>query len=1232
MKKINHISSLLSISVVLFLYFKAYSSFEIVSFNRHGIAFNSETKVPKKDRMDLAWEQEFELTKDPKLNIVPRERLLAAWQYQQQLLVQTGLGKAAIPGVTWVERGPKNCGGRTRTLLVDLNDPTKKTVWAGSVAGGLWKTTDVTAANPNWTTINDFFQNLAITHIDQAPRNAQVMYFCTGEGNNNLDAVRGLGIWKSSNGGSTWTQLSSTNNSTYYYCQKVVSLGIGDTVLALTKSGLYRSANGGTSFTKVLGSGIASAGNIAYDLEVMKNGTIYVTMSSGSSGGGTIHKSYNSGITWTNPLTLPGYFSKDEMEIAVSGNDTNTIYALVENASKIQGILKSSNAGVSFDTVASHPIDADGGVSQAANRKDFSRNQAWYDLSLAVDPNNPNVVVVGGIDLFKTTNGGGSWSQLSHWYGGFGFQEVHADQHYAYFEPGSSSVCYFGNDGGIYRSSNFTATVPTIESKETNYNTTQFYACDIHPIAGANMYLAGAQDNGSHSFNAAGINNTNEVTGGDGAFCHIDQNQPNYWFSSYVYTSYYRSTNNGSSFSNVLNTSVDVGSFISPSDYDDINNKMYLCGNNSYFVRWDNPQTGNSLTYDTVPLFNGGKITHVKVSPNINNRVYFGLNNGRIVRVDNAHIAATIDTCINIGKGMPTGSVSCIEVETGNDNHILVTYSNYGTNSVWETKNGGLTWASVEGNLPDMPVRWALFNPHKNWQVLLATELGVWSSDSLRAGTTNWQPSNSGFSNVRTDMLKMRGSDKQVVAATHGRGLFTSNIFSPPTADFVADRRVAYQSSILNFTSTSSTGAITYSWNFGDGTFSTAQNPTKQYLLPGFYTVSLTINGGISSKSQTNYIQILPYRAIPYLVASGGNFESNVNDFGPETINGIGFVRGNSSTTGKSGVASGSNAWVTGLTGNYVDNNEARLYTPNFNFGTPGTYTLKFKVKNKFEINYDGYIVEYSLNLGTTWVKLGNSVQTNWYDFANAASSTAFPINMPYFSATNSAYANKQFDVSFLAGNSKVCFRWVFKSDEGVTDVGMALDDFEILGPANAALPVSLSKFAGKRLTDKIVALHWQTSSEENNKGFSIEKSSNGFDFYEIDFVKGAGQSNAILNYAFKDHEAGQDHLYYRLNQIDFNGDSHYSNIVYIDQNQLNEKIFSIQYLLNNEGILIEGSSKNMALKIWNQGGQLIQSLKLVEEMNSIELNHLPKGIYLLEMTDAAGNRQVEKLIWLGEK
>jgi hypothetical protein len=105
--------------------------------------------------------------------------------------------------------------------LVDKNDPTRKTVWAGAVAGGLWKTTDITQTAPNWTPFNDFFQNLAITHIDQAPNNGQIMYFCTGEGNNNLDAVRGLGVRKSSNGGNTWNQLSSTNNADFHFCQKI---------------------------------------------------------------------------------------------------------------------------------------------------------------------------------------------------------------------------------------------------------------------------------------------------------------------------------------------------------------------------------------------------------------------------------------------------------------------------------------------------------------------------------------------------------------------------------------------------------------------------------------------------------------------------------------------------------------------------------------------------------------------------------------------------------------------------------------------------------------------------------------------------------------------------------------------------------------------------------------------------------------------------------------------------
>jgi PKD repeat protein len=1198
-------------------------------FNSSEFIEESDNKIPIKDRMDLAWEQEFDLTKDPVTNTVPRERLLAAWQYQQILLKPKSLGKAAIPGVTWTERGPNNCGGRTRSVLVDMNDATKKTVWAGGAAGGLWKTTDITLSSPTWTPINDFAQNLAITHIDQAPNNGQVMYFCTGEGNGNLDAVRGLGVWKSTNGGTTWNQLAATNNSSYFYCQKVVSINNGDTMLVLTKTGLYRSINGGTSFTKVLGTGTSgSLGDIAYDLEIMNNGTMYVTMSNGSSTGGTIHKSFNKGATWTSPLTIPSYVNRDEMEIAVASNDTNVIYALVESASRIGAIIKSTNAGLTFDTVASHPIDADGGVSAAPNIKDFSRGQAWYDLSLAVDPNNSAVCVVGGIDLFKTTNGGGSWTQLSHWYGGFGFQEVHADQHYVYFEPGNSNVCYFSNDGSVYRSTNFTATNPSISSKESSYNTTQFYACDIHPNAGSNQYVAGSQDNGSHSFSTPGINSSIEVTGGDGAFCHIDQDQPNFWFTSYVFTSYYRSNNTGASFSNVLNTSVNVGSFISPTDYDDVANKMYLCGNNGTYVRWDNPQTGNTLVYDTVPLFNNGRITHVKVSPNTANVVFFGLNNGRIVRVSNAHITASIDSFINNGKGMPTGSVSCIEVETGNDNHIVATYSNYGVSSVWETKNGGFTWTAIEGNLPDMPVRWALFNPNKNWQLMIATELGVWTTDTITAATTNWAPSNTGFANVRTDMLKVRAFDKQVVAATHGRGLFTTNAFAPPFADFVVNKKLSYVSAFVNFTSTSN-GASSYLWDFGDGTSSTLQNPTKQYLLPGFYSVTLSINGGLNTKTYNSLIQILPYRPTPYFTSSGGDFETNSGDFGAELVNGVGFVRGNSTTAGKNGTASGSNAWVTGLTGNYSSNNEAYFYSPSFNCTVTGTYVIRFQVKNKFELNYDGYIVEYSLNLGNTWTKLGLAVQTNWYDFSNSSVSTSFPLNEPYFNATMTAYTLKQFTFSSLAGNSKVAFRIVFKSDQNTNDVGMAIDNFEITGPNNAALPVNLLQFWGNRISQNEVNLFWNTATEKNNKGFNIERSTDGFNFSQIGFEAGKINSNELTKYNFNDQSATQDYLYYRLKQVDIDGAFSYSPIIRIDTEMNDSKVFSFSYGLNQNEIVVQGSSGLGKLKIINQNGQIVKQFNLVNQIEYLDLTELAKGIYLLEFTNDSGETQMEKLLWL---
>ena len=169
-----------------------------------------------KDRIDLAVLQEIKRTKDPNTNSVPVQRLVQAKAFKEQKLASLNNNRitTAVPAINWVERGPSNVGGRSRVIWYDLNDAGNgyKKVWGGSVGGGLWYTNDITVASPIWNKINDFFDNIAVTSFVQNPASPNTMYFGTGEGWFNLDAIEGLGIWKSTDGGANWSQLSSTLN------------------------------------------------------------------------------------------------------------------------------------------------------------------------------------------------------------------------------------------------------------------------------------------------------------------------------------------------------------------------------------------------------------------------------------------------------------------------------------------------------------------------------------------------------------------------------------------------------------------------------------------------------------------------------------------------------------------------------------------------------------------------------------------------------------------------------------------------------------------------------------------------------------------------------------------------------------------------------------------------------------------------------------------------------------
>ena len=818
-------------------------------------------RIPRQDRPDLAMEQDYLMTMDPALGRVPRERLMRANKQVERLFQ----GRAPISGISWQERGPNNVGGRTRALMFDPNDVNHKKVWAGGVSGGLWFTTDITATPVTWTHVDDFWDNITVSSIAYNPANTQEFYVGTGEGWFNVDAQQGGGIWKSSDGGSSWSGLASTepgatypSSSDFVYVNKIVIKSDG-TIFAATRGyyinrgGIMRSTDGGTSWTEVLAPYPTTYDRVA-DIEIAANGDLYASLGYGGSIGKvykSLHADNGAFGTWTDlssAVYSTSMFFPKRIELACAPSDANTIYAVAQGGSgdnDVEWFKKSINGGTTWSDLPIPRLVSDGTTH-------FTRSQAFYDLILAVHPTDPNYVIAGGIDLHRSTNGGASWSGISHWYGGFGQPEVHADQHAIQFRPGASDEVIFGNDGGVYYSTNAgdDMATPTFVSRNTNYNVTQFYACAAKNEVNSQYFLAGAQDNGSQQFDYPQIGSTTEVTGGDGAYCHIDQLNPDIQTTQYTYNSIYRSLNGGISFPSLI--SDPSGLFINPSEYDSQRKILYSTAADDNLKRISG-MDGAITNADLSISVGGAKVSTLKMSP-YNDVLFLGITNGRIYKFTDASTGSPVLTRIDDGTTPITtaGWPSSIDVGA-NDNHILVTYSNFGVESIWETTDGGANWYSKEGNLPDIPVRWALYNPDNRDEVLLATELGVWSTDNFGTGTTNapdWGPSNANLAHTRATMLKYRPADKLVAVSTHGRGLFTTDIF---VATSVADFTFSQNSTInctgsltVDFTDGSLKPEGSWAWDVdNDGiTDYTTQNPSHTYSSPGLYTVRLTVNGG----------------------------------------------------------------------------------------------------------------------------------------------------------------------------------------------------------------------------------------------------------------------------------------------------------------------------------------------------------------------------------------------------
>lgn len=737
------------------------------------------------DGADKVAEFEFMRTKNPVTGDIQNgllELAIEKTNISKQNALNSPLSTTAL---SWIERGPNadvvgpsngntraNSGitaGRIRAVWVDLSDATGKTVWVGGVNGGIWKTTDITVASPNWTVSNDFLSNLAVTGICQDPTNTNIMYFCTGEGYFNFDAVRGVGVFKSTDAGVTWTPLAST--STYTSCTKILCDASGNIYLGTTGFGFLRSTSlsGGGVWTNISPAGFSSR---TADFEISSTGRLHISVGLGNSALGAYRYTDNPSTvttgTWTTPTT-PFTFPSGancRCELACFGN---TLYAAPSNNTGfITQIHKSTDGGatwVSNALTATNINDLNGTNATA---------QAWYSIGIDIDPSNANNVIVGNLNLLKSVDGGTTWAKLSEWVGTTG-QYVHADVHAVkWYDAGNKLL--IACDGGTHYSADKGV---TIRDRNTNLRIKQFFSCAIHPNSAAspNYFLAGAQDNGVHQLNGAGITSSVEVTGGDGAYVAIDQNEPQYQFGSYVYSVYRRSTNSGANWSTV-SWSTANGQFINPWDFDNVNNKIYGSWSAGNYFRWDDAQTGSaSAVAQPITAFNSVKVSAVTVSPYTSHQVYFGTEAGRIVKVTNANATPTEANITD--AAMPAGAyLNCINTGT-DDNNLIACFSNYGVSNIWITTNGGTNWTTIDGNLPDMPIRWVMFFPGNNTAAYAATETGVWETTLINGASTVWT-ANSSFPTVRTDMLKFRSSDRTILAATHGRGLWSAIVPSSP--------------------------------------------------------------------------------------------------------------------------------------------------------------------------------------------------------------------------------------------------------------------------------------------------------------------------------------------------------------------------------------------------------------------------------------------------------------------
>lgn len=791
----------------------------------------------------------FRILRDPETNSIPpnvrarelsfAERLPTRNQYPLQIRKKDGT--TATHGYNWQSAGPTDIGGRTRALGIDRRDP--NVIIAGGTSGGIWKSSD---GGVTWELKSDPTHNLSVTSLAQDPNNPDTWYYTSGEfrgqspaDNGNRAFYYGTGIFESVDNGENWTKISNTDdtdtsfNSPYDFITRIiVSPASGSIFFASNGIGIYRVRSSET-FPEDTGPTPAPnlgtvGGHLYSDVAVAPNGNLVAVLSQQEADGDPnsnvaganpgVFLSTDDGDSWDEitPPDFPDVHERSVVTFAPSAPDTAYVLTYVTGQESDEAVRLFMLDLSEKVTVESKDLTSK--IPDFGEPIGYMSTQMNYNMEVAVKPDDPAFVLVGGINLFRIrdvfADPPSSYDDSNKdefWVGGYNhdfpsgssanYPDQHPDQHVIVFEPGNPDVAWAGHDGGLSRTADITAVPVDWTNQNNGYITTQFYASAIPEEQDDNRLMGGTQDNGTPFYRFDSQQGTatgaDDIFGGDGGYAFFT---PNY---------YYVSRQNGDVLRRAKNSSGDPGTFafVHPSeasgqifihpyavDPNDEGIMYYPQGDslwrNTGVDEIDPNNNPNGVPtgwggFQAVDVSSGYTISALEVSTIPSNILYYGASSSsqapKIFKLDNASSSTSFEE-ISIPDADAESYVHDIAVNPANADEVIVVFSNYGVKSIFHTQDGGVTWQDIEGNLSNSSVsgdeepsvRSAVIVPAEDGNVyMVGTSTGIYSTGILQGSSTEWvQEAPNSIAYAVTNQLALRTTDGTIAAGTHGRGIF----------------------------------------------------------------------------------------------------------------------------------------------------------------------------------------------------------------------------------------------------------------------------------------------------------------------------------------------------------------------------------------------------------------------------------------------------------------------------